>query len=262
MAWWEEGVEHYIERKTETQAMLGKADLHIHTTYSDGTATVREVLDYVVTKTDLRLIAITDHDAIGGALEARRLAPEFGLEVIVGEEVSTAEGHLLALYIDTFVPPGLPAAETIAAVHAQGGLCIAPHPFDNGVPSLGPAGMRERVAAGEWPLDGIEGLNAAVMWPRRACNLVAQLCAEELRLPITGGSDSHALPTIGVGYTRYAGTSADDLYRALGSGHVTWGGYCWSIVEYVNVAWWWVRQRSISGALKLAFSSGAIPLQE
>jgi predicted metal-dependent phosphoesterase TrpH len=220
------------------------------------------VLNHVATKTDLRLIAITDHDAIAGALEAGRLAPEFGLEVVVGEEVSTAEGHLLALFIETFLPPGRPAAETIAAVHAQGGLCIAPHPFDAAVPSLGRAGLRERYIRGQWLLDGIEGLNAAVMWPRRGCNRVAQLCAQELQLPITGGSDSHALPSIGIGYTLFEGFGADDLYRALHAGRVTWGGHCWSTFEYLNVAWWWVRQRSISGALRVALSSGALPLQQ
>jgi predicted metal-dependent phosphoesterase TrpH len=246
----------------ETSPFTGKADLHIHTTYSDGTASVREVLAHVAAGTDLRLIAITDHDAITGALEAWRLAPQYGLEVVVGEEVSTAEGHLLALFVDTFLPPGRPAAETIAAVHAQGGLCIAPHPFDDGVPSLGRAGLRERYASGEWPLDGIEGLNAAVMWPRRDCNRVARLCAEDLRLPVTGGSDSHSLPTIGLGYTLFEGNSAADLDRALRAGRVSWGGCCWNMVEYLNVGWWWVRQRSIRGALRVAFSGGAVPLQQ
>lgn len=251
-----------MERRTDRPTFTGKADLHIHTTYSDGTASVREVLAHVAARTDLRLIAITDHDAIGGALEAQRLAPEFGLEVIVGEEVSTADGHLLALFIASLLPPGRPAAETIAAVHAQGGLCIAAHPFDEAVPALGRTGLRARYASGEWPLDALEGLNAAVMWPRRDCNRVAQLCAEELNLPMVGGSDSHALPTIGVGYTLFAGASADDLYQAIRSGQVGWGGCCWSAAQYLSLGWRWVRQRSIRGALRVALSDGAMPLQQ
>src|SRR5262245_53031652 len=94
-----------------------KADIHIHTTYSDGSASVREVIEHVAQATDMRLIAITDHDTINGALLARQIASEFGIEVIVGEEVSTAEGHLLALFIERWLPPGRPAAETIAAIH-------------------------------------------------------------------------------------------------------------------------------------------------
>src|SRR5215813_10337077 len=105
-----------------------KADLHIHTTHSDGTASAREVLEYVVAQTDLRVIAITDHNTIAGALEARELAASYGIEVIVGEEVSTNEGHLLALFVEELLPPRQPAAATIAAVHAQGGLCVAAHP--------------------------------------------------------------------------------------------------------------------------------------
>ncbi len=106
-----------------------KADLHLHTTWSDGTASVPQVLARAA-RAELRVIAITDHDTITGVVEARRLARDFGVEVVVGEEVSTREGHLLALFIETPVPPQRPAVETIAAVHAQGGLCVAPHPFD------------------------------------------------------------------------------------------------------------------------------------
>jgi predicted metal-dependent phosphoesterase TrpH len=102
-------------------SQLSKADLHIHTVHSDGAATVPELLEYVAARTDLRLIAVTDHDSITGACQAARLAREFGVEVVMGEEVSTADGHLLALFVDTFLPPGRPAAETIAAIHAQGG---------------------------------------------------------------------------------------------------------------------------------------------
>ena len=68
-----------------------KADLHIHTTHSDGAATVAELLGHVARDTDLHAIAITDHDTITGAQQAAKLARQFGIEVIVGEEVSTAD---------------------------------------------------------------------------------------------------------------------------------------------------------------------------
>ena len=152
---------------------VSKADLHIHTTASDGAATVPELLAYVAQMPDLRVIAITDHDSIAAAKEAARLAHQFGIDVIVGEEVSTADGHLLALFIDSFLPPQRPAAETIAAIHAQGGLAIAPHPFDRSVPSLGRAGLGQP----GWDFDALEGFNAGGVWWQRGSNRTAAVIA-------------------------------------------------------------------------------------
>jgi predicted metal-dependent phosphoesterase TrpH len=151
-------------------SQTSKADLHMHTSWSDGAASVPELLAHVAATADLRLIAITNHDSITGARQAVQIARSFGVEVTVGEEVSTAEGHLLALFIDTFLPPGRPAAETIAAIHAQGGLAIAPHPFDRSVPSLSSAHRW----LSDWPLDAIEGFNAGVIWSQRESNRMAQ----------------------------------------------------------------------------------------
>ncbi len=109
----------------------GRADLHMHTTHSDGQPTVRQLLEYVVTRASLDVIAITDHDTIAGALEAQTLLSRlsYDLEVIVGEEVSTRDGHLVGLFLKERVSPGMSAAETVSAIHAQGGLAFAPHPF-------------------------------------------------------------------------------------------------------------------------------------
>ena len=114
-----------------------KADLHIHTAHSDGLATVPELLAHVATKTDLRFVAITDHDNFVGAKQAARLGQQFGIRVVLGEEVSTADGHLLALFTHKYLPPGRPIAKMLAAIHAQGELAIVPHPCDHSFPSLG-----------------------------------------------------------------------------------------------------------------------------
>ena len=106
-----------------------RADIHVHTRYSDGHSSVAQVLEYA-DHIGLHVVAITDHDTIDGALEARRMARGFNVEVIVGEEVSTADGHLLVLFLERALPPGRPAPETIAAAHEQGALCIVAHPFD------------------------------------------------------------------------------------------------------------------------------------
>lgn len=209
-----------------------KADLHVHTGYShDANASVEEVLEYAATRTDLRVIAITDHDRIEGALEARRLASAYPMEVIVGEEVSTAEGHLLALFIEHWLPPGRPAAETIAAVHAQGGLCIAAHPYGWLVHSLGWNGLHKRAAGAqcEWPLDGVEAFNASLLLPSN--NIAATSAGNALHLALCGGSDSHHPATIGKGYTLFPGTTAEDLRVALRLRQTHAGGISWGWVH-------------------------------
>jgi predicted metal-dependent phosphoesterase TrpH len=233
---------------------FSKADLHIHTIHSDGAPAVPELLAHVAEQTDLRLIAITDHDSIAGARQAAQLAGDFGLEGVVGEEVSTAEGHLLALFVDTLLPPGQPAAETIAAIHAQGGLAIAPHPFDRSVPSLGRYGLGRP----GWRFDAIEGFNAGVFWSQRGCNLAAQQVAGDMGLPLTGGSDAHTLATVGQGYTLFAGGSADDLYRAIKRGDVLWGGSYWSLHQYLDMGRQLLRQHGILGSLGLAAAGAGL----
>jgi len=243
---------------------LNKADLHIHSNYSDGTASVEEILAHVAAS-DLRLIAITDHDTIAGSRKAKQLARSFGVEVIVGEEVSTAEGHLLALFIEHELAPGRPAAETIAAAHAQGGLCIAPHPFDRSVPSLGAAGLRERCAGpcqGHLPIDAIEGLNAGVIWSQRGSNRLAQRLAADRNLPTVGGSDAHSLATIGRAYTVFPGTSADDMYRAIQRGQVHWGGGYWSAGQYLDMSMRWMHQRGLYGMLRLMLDGAGVTQRE
>jgi predicted metal-dependent phosphoesterase TrpH len=233
---------------------LSKADLHIHTIHSDGTASVPQLLEYVSACTDLRLIAVTDHDSIKGVEQAAQLGREFGIAVVSGEEVSTVDGHLLALFVDTFLPPGRPAAETIAAIHAQGGLAIAPHPFDRSVPSLGRHGLNRP----GWHFDGIEGFNASVIWSQRGSNRAAQEAAAELGLPLTGGSDAHTLATVGQGYTLFPGASPDDLYRAIVRGEVQWGGSYWSLQQYLDMGRQLLYQRGLRGSLGLAAAGAGL----
>ncbi|HEY1014253.1 MAG TPA: CehA/McbA family metallohydrolase, partial [Herpetosiphonaceae bacterium] len=150
-----------------------KADLHIHTTFSDGRATPAQVVAHAARRTDLAVIAITDHDTVAGAREAAAIAPDYGIEAVIGAEISTRDGHLLALFIERDIPPGRPAAETIAAIRDQGGLAIAAHPCSLLMPSLGRACGRLAGA-----LDGLEAFNASLWLPwnnRRAGRLAAAL---------------------------------------------------------------------------------------
>jgi len=242
-------------------SMLSKADLHLHTEASDGTASARDVLRRAA-GLGLGVIAITDHDTIDGALEARRLARAFGVAVIVGEEVSTAEGHLLALFIEDALPAGRPAAETIAAAHAQGGLCIAAHPYDWTVPSLGTAGLHRRcrgAGTGEWALDAIEGLNASATWPAGNANRLGQRVARRLGLPSVAGSDAHTLATVGRAYTLFPGRTTADLRQAILHGSVRMAGQPWSVADKIDFCRLTVRQRGLHAALALARSNLALP---
>ena len=111
---------------------MGLADLHIHTLHSfDGTASVAAILQRSK-QIGLDVIAITDHDEIEGALEAMDLAPEIGIEVIPGIEISTAEGDLLALNVTQKIERDRSLIETVLKVGELGGICIAPHPMDDG----------------------------------------------------------------------------------------------------------------------------------
>ena len=110
---------------------MGTADIHIHSTYShDATITVRAILRQAA-DVGLNVIAITDHDEIRGSLEARDLAPKYKLEAIPGVEVSTRDGHLLALFVEKLPPSGLPLLDTLLIIGRMGGIAIAPHPFSH-----------------------------------------------------------------------------------------------------------------------------------
>jgi hypothetical protein len=195
---------------------MGLADLHIHTIHSwDGTSSVSGVLKYASDRTNLDVIAITDHDRIEGAFEALELAPLYGIEVIPGCEISTADGHLLALFVRERIRPGMPLVETVLQVAGQGGVCIAAHPQALGASSLSEKTIRQAllVPGVAQALVGIEVFNAGLI--HRQSNWAAMRLARSLPLAWTGNSDSHVLKTIGQGATSFPGRTAAELRSAL-----------------------------------------------
>lgn len=213
---------------------MGKADIHIHTTHSDGMATVEQVFDFVENKTDLDLIAITDHDMFDGAEEARNLAARrhYRFQVLTGAEITTIEGHLLVLGIDKPIRSLQPLDRTIAQAHAQGGLVIAPHPMSWLIRSIGRNGLMriQNSQNDEVYFDGCETMNPSIAG-KVAADQVRSLNARVLQLAETGGSDSHFLATIGTATTNYPGAGAEAFRRALLSKTTIADGHYWTREE-------------------------------
>jgi hypothetical protein len=198
---------------------LGRADLHIHTLASDGTAGVTEILEHVEENTELDVIAITDHERIDAAVAARSMARDRGLrfEVVVGEEVTTLGGHLLALWIEEPIKPFRSLRSTIAAIHDRGGIAIPAHPLVP-YPLCAQGFMLRRLLADEprYRPDAIEAFNPTTLgrpWHGRVVRF-----AQEHGLARVGSSDAHDLESIGVGYTTFAGHDGAALRAAIEGG--------------------------------------------
>lgn len=216
----------------------GMADMHLHTLYSDGTAGIRAVLDHVERQTELDLIAITDHERIDGALRARELhdAGDYHFELVVGEEITTRRGHVLALFVTERIPALRPLDETLERIHAQGGIAIAAHPLAPLTPSLGSRSLRQRHAdpRPERRLDAIEIVNPSAAGRSRAMAR-RSLNAETLHLPEVGNSDAHVLEGIATAWTWFPGTSGAAYRAAIAANSVEAAGTYWSTWHNVTV---------------------------
>lgn len=212
------------------QDRSGRADIHIHTLASDGISTVAQILDAAERRPELDVIAITDHERIDAAQAAQAMARDRGLriEVIVGEEISTRGGHLLALFMERRVPPWRSLRSSIAQVHDQGGLAIIAHPL---VPyPLCATGRTIRRLLDDpdrrFRPDAIEAFNpttARMRWGRQVPALVAELGAAGV-----GGSDAHQAADVGHAVTTFPGHTADELRAAILSGTTGWDGNAYS----------------------------------
>ena len=196
---------------------LGRADLHIHTLASDGLAGIVEILDVVEHETDLDVIAITDHERIDAALAARALARDRGLrfEVVVGEEITTRGGHLLALFLEEPIRPLRSLRWSIGAVHEQGGLAIPAHPLVP-YPLCAQGFVLRRLLRdpdAHFHPDALETFNPTTLgrpWHTRAVRF-----ADEFGLARIGNSDAHTSDVIGTGWTTFPGRTGEDLRRAI-----------------------------------------------
>jgi predicted metal-dependent phosphoesterase TrpH len=181
-----------VLRRRLLRRRLIDVDLHMHTDHSGDCATPVEVLLAAAREAGLGAIAVTDHNEISGALEARAKANGSGVKVIVGEEVKTAEqGEVIGLFIEQKIPRGLSMAETVAEIKRQGGLVYVPHPFDrmHAVPDY------EHLLPILDDVDAIEVFNPRVAIG--AFNEEAVRFAAKYRLVAGAGSDSHVAQGLG-----------------------------------------------------------------
>ena len=215
---------------------IGKADLHIHTSLGDGIASVEQIFEFVQNHTDLDIIAITDHDDIRGAMQALELAERgnYRFKVIPGNEITTRQGHLLALFVTQEFPMLKSLDVSMAAVYEAGGIAIAPHPL-----SWLTTSIREKqllaTHAGRYPFHGIETFNPSYAG-RVAHKRVKELNSTVLHLPEFGGSDAHALSMIGKGFTHFPGSTVEDLLQAMKDHTTVAGGTFMNLRDHGEIA--------------------------
>ena len=161
-----------------------RLEFHSHTIYSKDSLTHPADLIAGARRKGIDRLVVTDHNSIVGARAAQALDPEL---VIVGEEIKTTRGEILAAYVQEEVPPGLTPRETIHILKGQGAFISVSHPFDI-------------YRGGHWDeadlldilpdVDAIEVFNSRCWSPD--FNKQAQKFAEEHNIPGTVGSDAHA----------------------------------------------------------------------
>ncbi len=187
---------------------LIKVDLHVHTVYSDDCLTPPNDVLRWAKRRHLNALAVTDHNTIDGARELAAMSP---LLVIIGEEIRTARGEIIGLFLQQAIPPGLSPLETVRYIHQQGGLVYVPHPADRLRRStLEPDALAEIIQE----VDLIEVLNARVTWG--VDNQRAEELAREHRLLRGAGSDAHQGIEIGRAYLEMpAFADAQGFLKAL-----------------------------------------------
>ena len=190
-----------VARTEEDDPLAGREwltiDLHLHTDWShDCSIPAEDLLDHAE-EVGLGGIAVTDHNVFGGALEAVELARSRDLVVIPGEEVKTDnQGEVIGLFLDEEIPRGMSFADTVAAIHEQGGLVYLPHPFDRLHAIPDPATLHRHLAE----IDIFEVYNARLL--RDSFNDEALRFARKYRLLQGAGSDAHVLQGVGTGAVR------------------------------------------------------------
>lgn len=170
-----------------------RVDLHMHTMWSGDCTTTPDELREAVEESGIDVLCITDHGTINGAVE---LGESLGCRVVVGEEVRTAAGEIIGLFLTERLPLGMKPAEAVHAIRSQGGVVYVPHPFDPMRHCMAEDALEQLAAAGG--IDAVEALNAKVSLQhlnRRAADFAAHH-----GLAAGAGSDAHVASAVGAAY--------------------------------------------------------------
>ena len=191
-----------------------KADLHVHTRYSEDSISPPEKIVEHCLKVGINCLAITDHNEISGAFEVKRIAP---FKVIVGEEILTSQGEIIGYFLTEKIPPRLSPEETVARIKAQGGLACIPHPYDR---FRSGAKLRNDALDKILPkIDLIEVFNSRTMLLRDSARALE--LARRHDLPATAGSDAHIVQEVGSTYMEIPEfNDAEQFRQALQQGKV------------------------------------------
>lgn len=224
--------------------LLNKADIHIHSDFSDSSASVESILDFAV-KNEFKVIAITDHNTIEGALLAKNLVEtkKINLDVIVGEEISSLDGHIVGLFLNKKINPGQTVFKTIMDIKRQGGIVITPHPFfrtnvKKDGNEIGGIGFKNIQRYKNY-IDALEVANGNLTMYFSENKKAKIINRNNFYLSETGGSDTHFLSAVGVSHTLFYGETALDLKNCILSKKTVAVQGKWSalsILEYIVLA--------------------------
>jgi predicted metal-dependent phosphoesterase TrpH len=195
----------------------GRADLHIHPNGNWGDADTPMAIYAALRASGLQVAVLTEHDRIDVATQlVKRSRDEgFPVELVVGEEITTSQGHLLGIGLSDRVPRFGSLADTVAMIHEQGGIAVAAHPL---LPAYMAAPERLLIELSEGDAlhrpDALEAMHPTAAWIpgwRRSVRRLAERCGYAL----VGGSDAHTARSVGRVWTSFPGTTSSDLVTAI-----------------------------------------------
>lgn len=199
--------------------MRSKGDCHTHTHYS-GVSNYKALrfpesitrparLVEIARSKGYSVLCVTDHDVTAGAFKAKEYAKKYDdIDVVVGEEITTADGEIIGLWLNETIPPGLSIEETIDIIRDQGGVTIAPHPYSFYVECLG-----DRIL--DLDIDGIEVINGGHVDEFTNTMAREMSASHPGRWAEMSSSDAHSKYTFGYNWTEFEGSGEDDLRKAI-----------------------------------------------